>query len=297
MKLDLDNSLPVVLIVDDAATNIGILGACLRDAYKVKVATGGEQCLAIARTDPPPDLILLDIEMPVIDGYEVCRQLKDDSSTADIPIIFVTGRLGDKNEEYGFEIGAVDYITKPISPAIVRARVNTQVALKLAQDQLRHLAWHDQLTGLVNRHYLLENVRSKMAQAIRHQTPMSLLVLDIDNFKQVNDTYGHAVGDEVLKKIAQLSTDHNRAEDIVARFGGEEFVIVLDHCGLEAAVVKAEFLRRKIEQATLASDQITVSIGVAEFKPSSDDFEHWFKRADRLLYKAKKEGRNRVVSG
>ena len=284
-----------ILIVDDTPSNVQILAAILKDKYHIKVATSGKDCLKIATSDPRPDLILLDIEMPDMNGYEVCSKLKE-SSGKHIPIFFVTGKDNDSDEEKGFNLGAVDYITKPISPAIVRARVNTHIELKLQRDALERMAMHDQLTGIYNRHYLIEAAQQKIARASRHKHPISLLMLDVDHFKAINDTYGHSKGDEVLKEMSKVLKAQNRAEDIVARFGGEEFVILLDQCDAVAAADKSEKLRQVLEQLTPGGIKITVSIGVAELKPGEECFDDVLKRADLAVYQAKDQGRNCVVT-
>jgi len=284
-----------ILIVDDSPSNIQVLAACLKDRYHIKVATRGKECLKIAYSEPRPDLILLDIEMPEMDGYEVCHRLKKNEGSKSIPIIFVTGKSDAKDEEHGLVLGAVDYITKPISPVIVEARVNTHVTLKQQRDKLEAMAMHDQLTNLYNRHYLLEVANHKLARAKRHKHPLSLLMMDIDHFKDINDTHGHPVGDAVLKGVAKLLNEQNRSEDVVARFGGEEFVVLLDQCEVSTAEDKAQNLRQKIEALIPDGVLVTVSTGVAEIDSDGEDFSSLLKRADLALYQAKENGRNCVV--
>ena len=284
-----------ILIVDDTNTNIAVLGACLQNRYHLKVAMDGKRCIELATQEPIPDLILLDIIMPNMDGYDVCRHLKENSVTQHIPIIFVTGRDSDDDEEFGLQLGAVDYITKPIRSAIVIARVSTHIKLKQQRDTLRFLALHDQLTGLFNRHFLISTAKDKMARAARNDEILSLVMLDIDHFKQVNDRYGHQLGDTVLKAIAQVLSNSNRIEDIAARFGGEEFVILLDNCSLLNATDKTELIRLKIEALTPEGISITASFGVAEFQVE-ESFEQLLSRADAALYLAKEQGRNRIVT-
>ncbi|MCP3848853.1 MAG: diguanylate cyclase, partial [Gammaproteobacteria bacterium] len=216
-----------VLIVDDVPTNIQVLAGFLKKHYQLKVATNGKQALVIIKQQRP-DLILLDIDMPEMNGYEVCQTLKDNPETQNIPIIFVTANNQEEDEEKGLQLGAVDYITKPIRPSIVTARVNTQIMLKQQYDQLRNMAIKDQLTDLYNRHYLFEAAHQRIANAIRHNHALSILMLDIDHFKRINDQYGHPTGDAVLVALANLLKKQCRDEDIIARFGGEEFVILLD---------------------------------------------------------------------
>ncbi len=283
-----------ILIVDDSPSNVQILAAILKNKYHIKVATSGKDCLKIACSDPRPDLILLDIEMPDMNGYEVCNKLKENAGKY-IPIIFVTGKDNDDDEEKGFNLGAVDYITKPISPAIVLARVNTHIEMKLQRDALERMAMHDQLTGIYNRHYLIEAAQQKIARATRHKHPISLLMLDVDHFKAINDTHGHSKGDEVLKEMSKVLKAQNRAEDIVARFGGEEFVILLDQCDAISAEDKSEKLRQVLERLSPGGIQITVSIGIAELQSGEECFDDVLKRADLAVYQAKDKGRNCVV--
>ncbi len=287
-----------ILIVDDSATNLKLLAELLNKDYSVKVAKNGEQALELAQSQP--DLILLDIIMPGISGYEVCRRLKNNPVTQNIPIIFITGKTDTDDEEKGLNLGAVDYITKPIRPAIVLARVKTQITLRKQYQQLRYLAMHDQLTGLFNRHYLERVAQDKMARSKRHKTPMSLIIMDIDHFKKVNDYYGHPGGDKVLVEFAQVIQHHCRTEDVPARIGGEEFVILLDHCDYQQALRKAENLRSVIENyqfqaAELADLKITSSFGVAQLLPEEHNYPELLKRADKALYQAKEQGRNQVV--
>ena len=284
----------LVLIVDDSPTNLQVLAACVKDNHRIKVATNGLQCLQIAQADPQPDLILLDVEMPGMNGYEVCQKLKSSQETAEIPVIFVTGLQGDKDEEKGLALGAVDYITKPIRPAIVIARVKTHITLKLQRDKLNKMAFFDQLTGLYNRHYLIDMATKKVARAMRHGYDLWVLMIDIDHFKSINDTHGHPMGDEILKQVAAMLTLDNRSEDIAARFGGEEFVIIFDPCNKADALLKADRIRKKIEQLNPHEITVTVSIGMAKLEEKDVTFERLLKRADEALYHAKESGRNRV---
>jgi diguanylate cyclase (GGDEF)-like protein len=232
--------------------------------------------------------------MPGMDGSEVCKRLKSSIKAADIPIIFVTALQGDADEEKGLMLGAVDYITKPIRKAIVIARVKTHVTLKLQRDKLNKMAFFDQLTGLYNRHYLIDIATKKVDRALRHQYDLWVLMVDIDHFKKINDTYGHPMGDEVLKKVAEVLALENRSEDIVARFGGEEFVIIFDPCNKIDALIKAERILKKIELLKPNNITVTVSIGMAKLVNKDANFERLLKRADEALYHAKENGRNRI---
>lgn len=289
------NDKAVVLIVDDAPSNAMVLAACLKDKYHIKVAKSGEQCLDILKPDRSIDLILLDIEMPGMNGYEVCEQLKSRPETNSVPVIFVTGKDDDIDQEKGLSLGAVDYIIKPVRAAIVLARVNTHITLKQQRDKLERLAMRDQLTDLYNRHYLMEVAIHKVAQSLRYKVPVSLLMIDIDHFKSINDSHGHLVGDQVLKRIAALLQNKIRIEDVVSRFGGEEFVILMDQCDIQLAEKKAKTLLLDIESSRPHELTVTASIGIAQLYPEGDSFDGLLKRADAALYLAKEQGRNRVV--
>jgi len=284
-----------VLIIDDTSTNISILSSCLQDSYHLKTAKNGKTGLKLATESPIPDLILLGVEMPGMNGYEVCQQLKSDSSTFDIPIIFVTGRLDIKDEEKGFSSGAVDYITKPIHPPLVAARVKTHITLKTQKDKLEKMAMFDQLTELYNRHFLFKAAKQKISSALRHQFSLSVMVIDIDLFKSINDTYGHPSGDAVIRAIAKTLIAEYRDEDIAARFGGEEFVVVLCNCDLENAKIKAEQLRSKIEKLRPIGINTTISIGLSQLEHNQESFADLLEKADQALYTAKESGRNQVA--
>jgi diguanylate cyclase (GGDEF)-like protein len=289
------NKKAVVLIVDDTRLNIQTMAHILKNEYIIKIAHDGTRAVELATQDPTPDLILLDVEMPNVSGYDVCRLLRENSDTAKIPIIFVTGKDSIEEEGYGLSLGAVDYITKPIHPSIVKARVKTHITLKHQYDLLKEIAVHDQLTGLYNRHYLSDMLASKVAHAMRHDDSLSIILIDIDHFKSINDTYGHIVGDEVLREIGGLIRQKARQEDIAARFGGEEFILVLDSCTLEDAKIKAEGLRKEIEKYYPQGLDVTASFGVIQFHQGIESVTQLLDLADQALYKAKKEGRNRVI--
>lgn len=289
------NTKAVILIVDDIPTNVQALALLLKEEYVIKVATGGGRALELAVQDPIPDLILLDVQMPDMNGYDVLKLLKEESTTAQIPIIFVTGKDAVEDEEYGLELGAVDYIAKPIRPSIVKARVKTHITLKQQHDQLIGMATHDQLTGLYNRHYLSDALSKKVAHVKRHGEALSVIIVDVDHFKNVNDTFGHLMGDLILKAMAKVMQEGARKEDIAARFGGEEFIVILDNCTASDALVKAENLRSQIEALQPEGITVTASFGVAQLQQDTQRYEDLLKNADTALYIAKEEGRNRVV--
>ncbi|TVR72318.1 MAG: diguanylate cyclase [Spirochaetaceae bacterium] len=295
-----------ILVVDDEPANIHALGSLLRDEYRVQVSNSGEKALAIVGDEklPLPDLILLDIQMPGIDGYEVCRRLKEDPRTDGIAIIFVTARDAASDEELGLRLGAVDYISKPISPAIVRARVDTHMNLKRKTDMLERFALLDGLTGIHNRRYFDEQLEKEIARHLREEHPLSVIMMDIDHFKAFNDHYGHGAGDKCLQKVARVLTDTlSRPSDSLCRYGGEEFVALLPGSDAGGARVVADRLRTAVEALSLtheyssAGPVVTVSLGVATADPAGQqkaDGASLLKRADEALYTAKKAGRNRV---
>ena len=293
-----------VLVVDDEISNIQILSAALGDEHEICFANSGEEALEIARTELP-DLILLDVLMPGMDGYEVCRQLKCESATADIPVIFTTA-LDDQDAEIkGLKLGAIDYVAKPISPVIVQARVRNHLELKRARDELARLAVTDALTGLANRRYLKTTLDREVPRLARKSAPLSVIILDIDFFKRFNDTYGHLAGDRCIAMVAAaLHCAVRRASDLVVRYGGEEFACVLPETGYEESMVVAQGIRDRVEalgishESSDAAAWVTVSVGVASGRSDVEiGPDSWIKAADRQLYLAKAGGRNRVIGG
>lgn len=291
----MNGELPVLLIVDDIPTNVQTLAQIFKDDYRLKIATGGARALELAEMEPIPDLILLDVAMPDMSGYDVCRLLKENRLTAEIPVIFVTGRDTTEDEEYGFSLGAVDYIVKPIRPIIAKARVKTHMTLKQQRDMLEEIAVRDQLTGLYNRHLFNDEIDRKISDARRHHEPLSLIMIDLDHFKAVNDTFGHLAGDGVLKGVAKVLMQNARREDTAARFGGEELVLLMNKCNGENAVMKAEKMRQEIEALHPEGINVTASFGIAVMDETIKNGNDFLKKADEALYRAKEEGRNRVV--
>lgn len=291
-----------ILIVDDAKENLNILAELLRPDFKIRAATSGEKALNIAFSDNPPDLILLDVMMPGIDGYEVCRRLKASLQTKNIPIIFVTGKVYEEDEINGFNLGAVDYITKPFNSVIVKARVGMHAELKRYRDYLEDISYRDGLTGISNRRRFDENLNTTWNFAIRVPMPISIIMMDIDNFKQFNDHYGHLEGDNCLIKIAHaLSNTIVRRTDLLARYGGEEFVSILPNTDIDDAFLVAEKLRSSVLSLQIphiyssAAKIVTISLGVASGIPAiNTSCSTLAKAADDALYRAKESGRNKV---
>ena len=289
-----------ILLVDDVATNIQLLNSLLGEEHETFFATRGEKALELAR-DKQPDLILLDVMMPEMDGHEVCRRLKSDPLTEAIPVIFVTAMGQESDEALGLKLGAVDYITKPLSAPIVQMRVRTHLELKQQRDLLLHLSLNDPLTGIANRRRFDEALTAEWSRCQRNGAPLALIMIDVDHFKAYNDLYGHLAGDECLRRVAAMLAERTgRPADLVARYGGEEFVALLPEIDREHALAMAERMRAAIHAAALphaATDhgRVTVSLGVAAPHPSRDQHpEQLVERADRALYRAKEEGRNRA---
>lgn len=301
--MDMKSTPATVLIVDDAPANLAVLTETLRGEFDVRIATSGQEALRLVH-EIPPDLVLLDILMPEMDGYEVCRRLKNFPSTRNIPVIFLTAKGDVADETMGLTIGAVDYIVKPVSVPIVQARVRTHVELKRRGDILENLSMRDGLTGIANRRRFDDALIRAWRQAVRNGTSLSLIMADIDHFKDYNDTYGHMAGDECLRAVAQtLEGALKRPGDLAARYGGEEFAVILEETSLSGATHLAEVMRRGVQELCLehrgsnVGNTVTVSLGAATAKPRPGQRpESLLCLADHKLYEAKMAGRNRVLS-
>jgi len=296
---------PRVLIVDDERSNINILGNLLVPEFEVLVATDGESALARSCATALPDLILLDVMMPGMDGYEVCRRLKADPATRDIPVIFISAMGEEDDEALGLQIGAVDYVTKPFSPAILKMRIRTHVELKRLRDHWQRLSTIDGLTQIANRRAFDDTLSASWRCAIRQQQPLALIIADVDHFKAYNDHHGHAMGDHCLKQVARvLAAQVMRACDLVARFGGEEFVCLMPGVDLDGAEVVARRMCAAITEQAIPHEHpdvhgtVSISIGVAVVQPTPALApEVLLVEADRRLYEAKRTGRNRLCAG
>ena len=288
-----------LLVVDDQPVNIPVLYQTFSAAHQVLMATRGEQALALCASKRP-DLVLLDVEMPGIDGYEVCQRLKANPATHDIPVIFVTAHNDDAAEARGLDVGAVDFISKPISPAIVRARVKTHLTLKAQADLLRQWVFVDGLTGAHNRRYFDQHLATEWGRAARNGSALSIVLLDVDFFKRYNDRYGHQAGDECLRRVATtLKASLKRPGDVFARYGGEEFVCLLPDVMLAGAMQLAEQLGQQVlaqhipHTDSAVAPFVTVSLGVCSMSGHTDDSASALLRgADEQLYLAKSRGRN-----
>jgi len=258
--------------------------------------------LALAANDEPPDLILLDVVMPGFDGYETCRRLKQQEPTREIPVIFVTSLGHEDGEMRGLELGAVDYITKPVNLRIMRARIHTHLKLKQIQDHLAALSNVDGLTGIANRRRFDEVLALEWRRNLRAETPLALVIADIDFFKQFNDSHGHLAGDDCLRRVAAaIDRSMRRPTDLAARYGGEEFVALLADTDTEGACLVAEAMRANVAALEITNGdatplRVTVSCGVASAIPTSEDAAvDLVTQADTRLYAAKSSGRNRIA--
>ncbi len=321
-----------LLLVDDHQENLTVLKAVLKNqGYDLVTALNGKEALhQVTLFDF--DLILLDIMMPELDGYEVCQILKADPDTVGVPIIFITAKTDFESVVKGYELGAVDYVTKPFNPAILRVRIKNHLRLRqaeldlkrsvasleqemahrvevermlrLREKELERFALLDGLTQIANRRRFDEYLQFQWANKKRSKKPISLVLCDIDFFKQFNDHYGHQAGDQALQNVARaLQRTLKRPEDIACRYGGEEFVLVLPDTPTEGAVTIAHRLQEFIQDLQIphefsrANPLLTLSMGVSTLTPANDcSMEELIQRADQCLYAAKRQGRNRVVA-
>ncbi len=290
-----------ILVVDDESCNIDVLNHILRNEYRIYVAKSGHVALTRARQDKP-DLILLDVVMPDMSGFDVLVELKESDATREIPVIFITGLASVQDEEKGFYLGAVDYITKPFNNSIVKARVKTHLQTVRQIRTIERLCMIDALTNISNRRSFDQRIHAEWENAHRDGMPLSILMMDVDHFKQYNDLHGHPQGDILLQVLAKkVSLVLARPTDAVFRVGGEEFAVLLPQTSVDEAVKVAETIRATIEATKIPSTSnspetsTTVSVGVATAIPSSDmTIADLVKLSDTALYTAKGGGRNRI---
>lgn len=328
------NAAPLkVLIVDDNPYNLKVLATHMEECgYEWILADSGQAALDSAAADIP-DLILMDVMMPGMDGYETCEAMKATETLRDIPVIFLTAKTETQDIVRGFKAGGVDYIAKPFNSEELKARIRTHLELKQSKDALRRTneelvaanrklneayeiiqinnaqleemilqvelaSITDPLTGLFNRRYLLGKIEDELIREKRFQKPFSLMLSDIDHFKRVNDTYGHQCGDYVLKRISAMLRASLREQDTQARWGGEEFLAFLPETDCSGAALLAERIRAAIEQEVFAYEghqiRMTVTIGISDYLPGKT-IDTLINEADMALYEGKNSGRNRVV--
>lgn len=304
-----ETSLPTLLIVDDDPTLVQMMGRMLAGLATIRFATSGEAAIQQVLRETP-DLVLMDAQMPGMSGFDACRAIKARAELQDVPLLFVTSHHELEMEVRGFDVGAADFIHKPVSEPILRARVSIHLRLKRATDQLRRLALTDALTGLPNRRQFDDTLASERARAVRDGQPLSLLMIDVDRFKQFNDHYGHPAGDICLKAVAAaLDAAMRRPGDMIARFGGEEFAVILPNTGVEGACLVGQRLLDAVQQLAIPHEQgvvdgvvsVSIGVGVADgfdgsAAASNDSASALVQQADQALYMAKLQGRARVCS-
>ena len=307
-----------ILIVDDIPVSIKVLGELLRENYAILVATNGRKAIEVAIKNQP-DLILLDVVMPDMDGLETCRQLKEYPQTAEIPVVFLTAMAESADVVKGFEVGGQDYIVKPFNKTEVLARVKNHIELKMSREKTKQyaielerknqelqlllekveqIAKTDFLTGIANRRYAIERMNEELSRFNRNGESFSLLMVDVDNFKKINDVYGHECGDYVLKHLVELIHSVLRKYDMIARWGGEEFLVMLPGTDIDNAKIVAEkiseFVRTHPFNYLDNSFAVTITIGAAQHQ-AGDDLDSLVKRADEAMYRGKISGKNCVM--
>jgi diguanylate cyclase (GGDEF)-like protein len=301
-----------ILIVDDETSNRLLLSTYLKSAgYEVKIAKSGEEALSVVAFDPP-SIVILDVLLPKMNGFEVCRQLKSSKTTYFIPVILVTALRGNEERIKGSEVGADDFIAKPFNRIELYTRIKSLLRIKRlhetlaqkvdelekTQKKLKQMAVTDGLTGLHNYRAFRNQLHMECSRANRFELPFSLLMLDIDHFKKYNDFFGHPSGDKVLRKFARLLHENIREVDFLARYGGEEFVLILPGTEKNSAVLASEKLRKLVEAYPFSNEnkarayRITMSVGIASYPLDTRDEEELIQLSDKALYKAKKNGRN-----
>lgn len=309
-----------ILIVDDTPNNLRLLSSILTEqGYKVRLAPSGNLALSSIEKKPP-DLILLDVIMPEINGYEICKQLKADDRYKDIPVLFISALQESLDITVAFQVGGLDYITKPFNENEVIARVNAHIELKSSRDELLkttkeleslnaelveaqkeliQLATTDSLTGLYNRRRSMESIQDQKTHFGRNTKAFSFVIADIDDFKSINDTYGHLCGDFILKELSRELTQLLRSQDTLGRWGGEEFNILLPETDKHGARVIIEKLRTTISTQTFVYDGDTIDVsmtfGISEYSSPDLSIDELIRRADVALYDGKKNGKNCVI--
>jgi diguanylate cyclase (GGDEF)-like protein len=296
-----------ILLVDDDRAMLTALTEMVRDCgFQALPASTWSEAIRVFRQSKP-DLVLLDVMMPTIDGFKLARILKSENSEAFVPVILLTG-LGDiESKRRGMASGADDFLTKPVTPVELEIRLSSMLRIKELTDQIQsanaklaELAVTDALTLLHNRRSLNDALEREFARARRYKHSLAVYMLDIDHFKKVNDTHGHATGDRVLSLVAAVMRKSTRETDVVGRYGGEEFMILAPETSASDAHMVGERVRTKVESSSTAAADVpavTISIGIATTDTvAAASVEELVQLADAALYQAKREGRNRCVA-
>lgn len=296
-----------VLIVDDETVGRALLDNWVREwGYEVITASSGEECLALLEGDPSIQLVVLDWLMPGISGLDVCRRVRENPHGRYVYLILLTGKGDAEDAIVGLEAGADDYVKKPCNPKELQVRLNAgrriielERALTAARERLAHEAAHDALTGIWNRRAILDELRRELFRAARTEEPVSVVLGDVDNFKAINDNFGHGVGDDVLREVAHRVQKCLRSYDRAGRYGGEEFLVVLAGCGEEGGIAVAERIRQAVETEPIVCGKarltVTLSLGVA-CSGHDASLDRLVRAADLALYRSKSGGRNRVTA-
>ena len=284
-----------ILVVDDKERIREMLQRRLEsEGYEPLLVDNGEEALHIL-DEETVDLVLLDIMMPEFDGFQVLEAIRDENDIAELPVIMLTARSEEEDIVRALDQGANDYLTKPVNFDIALARVRTQVELKKSQEKIRRLARRDRMTGLLNRTVFIEELRDETERSERYDRPVSLLMMDIDHFKDINDEYGHLVGDRLLEQLAELLQEELRRNDFAGRYGGEEFGITLPETGCSQSIEVAERYRQCIKDTSFEEDiDLTVSMGIATYGQSVSTVNGFLKLADTAMYHSKRNGRDQA---
>lgn len=289
----LPGSAPNILIVDDNHNNIDFLVGLLAE-YDISVAIDGERALEQI-AEERPELILLDVSMPEMDGYEVCSIIKSNPKTKDIPVLFLSAHTDAESIVKGFDVGGVDYITKPYRPREVLARVETHLKLKELRDELEKMAYEDPMTGIANRRRFFEKIHILFSKVQSNNLPLYLFAVDIDKFKKINDTFGHDIGDAVIGVLVEIVKKELGKNDCISRFGGDEFVIMTMQSNQEKALNLVKKIQENIAKTHFlrgVSIHFSVSIGIVEIENFDENIDTLLKRADQNLYKEKRSKRD-----
>lgn len=290
-----------ILIIDDSRLQASQLQSILQDEYDITITQTAEEGFRYAN-EGKFSLILLDVVMPDMDGFTLLKKLQEETVTQSVPVILITSLSDIQSEQHGLTLGAVDYISKPFSPLIVKARVNTHIKLYKYRKQAEYQSRTDQLTGIANRRQHDHDSVIRWNEAVRLQVPFSVAMFDIDRFKVFNDTFGHPAGDKVIASVAKTASSYlHRSTDFFARYGGEEFVAFLLGDSTQKAFEHMKKIRQAVEDLHIphdpsVSEYVTISVGGVTVIPQVENtYASYLKIADTMLYDAKKFGRNRVV--
>ena len=290
---------PLIMIVDDMIENVVFLEKILsKSGFRTISAMSGSEALD-SMLEYKPDLILLDIVMPGMTGFETCAKIQSNKEFLDIPVIFLSAKKDEKTIIESFIYGGIDYVVKPFNSPELLARVNTHLQLKSTKEKLHILAFTDPLTELFNRRKFMEALDQEMARAKRYDEKLAFIMIDIDHFKKINDTYGHDIGDKALIRFSGIIKSSLRETDFAGRLGGEEFGIILPQTNLEQAAIVAERIRSRIDAESESRDDetphFTASFGVSHFKKDRSNSSTLTQDADKALYTAKEGGRNKII--